>query len=34
MTSYLPTIVGDEIAIEIAVEARRIDPAQRGGRRP
>jgi polyisoprenoid-binding protein YceI len=33
MTSYLPTIVGDEVSIEIAVEARRVDPAQRGGRR-
>jgi len=33
MDAYLPTIVGDEVAIEIAVEARRIDPAQRGGRR-
>jgi polyisoprenoid-binding protein YceI len=33
MTAYLPTIVGDEVAIEIAVEARRIDPSQRGGRR-
>jgi polyisoprenoid-binding protein YceI len=33
MTAYLPNMVGDEVTIEIAVEAHRIDPAQRGGRR-
>ncbi|MDB5969494.1 MAG: hypothetical protein JWQ90_1944 [Hydrocarboniphaga sp.] len=32
MSAYLPSMVGDEVTIEIAVEARRADAAKRGGR--
>jgi polyisoprenoid-binding protein YceI len=32
MTAYLPNMVGDEVTIEIAVEAKRVDAAKPGGR--
>ncbi|WP_428309212.1 YceI family protein [Hydrocarboniphaga sp.] len=32
MTAYLPNLVGDEVTIEIAVEARRVDAPKPGGR--
>lgn len=32
MSAYLPNLVGDDVTIEIAVEARRVDAAKPGGR--